>query len=58
MLIKLIKLGINISEDDYLMYLSKLGFNINKGIIEVPSFRSDVKTQNDLSEEVAVELWI
>ena len=46
-------LGINISEDDYLMYLSKLGFNINKGIIEVPSFRSDVKTQNDLSEEVA-----
>ena len=46
-------LGINISEDDYLMYLSKLGFDINKGVIEVPSFRSDVKTQNDLSEEVA-----
>ena len=46
-------LGINISEDDYLMYLSKLGFDINKGIIEVPSFRSDIKTQNDLSEEVA-----
>ncbi len=31
----------------------KLGFDINNGIIEVPSFRSDVKTQNDLSEEVA-----
>ena len=46
-------LGINISEDDYLMYLSKLGFDINKGVIEVPSFRNDVKTQNDLSEEVA-----
>jgi len=46
-------LGINLSEDDYLIYLSKLGFDINKGVIKVPSFRSDVKTQNDLSEEVA-----
>ncbi len=46
-------LGINISEDDYLKYLLKLGFRVNEGVIEVPSFRSDVKTQNDLSEEVA-----
>ena len=46
-------LGINISEDDYLMYLSKLGFDINKGVIGVPSYRNDIKTQNDLSEEVA-----
>ena len=46
-------IGINISEKDYLNYLSKLGFVINEGFIKVPSFRSDVKTQNDLAEEVA-----
>ena len=46
-------LGINISEDDYLSYLLKLGFDVKEGVIGVPSFRSDVKTQNDLSEEVA-----
>tara|TARA_B100000768_G_scaffold179330_1_gene196798 strand:- start:283 stop:2193 length:1911 start_codon:yes stop_codon:yes gene_type:complete len=46
-------IGINISEDQYLAYLSKLGFTSNDGLIEVPSFRSDIKTQNDLAEEVA-----
>ena len=46
-------IGINISEKEYLNYLSKLGFIVEEGFIEVPSFRSDVKTQNDLAEEVA-----
>jgi len=46
-------IGINISENEYLNYLSKLSFDIEEGFIKVPSFRSDVKTQNDLAEEVA-----
>jgi phenylalanyl-tRNA synthetase beta chain len=46
-------IGINITENEYLNYLSKLQFDIEKGIIKVPSYRSDVKTQNDLAEEVA-----
>ena len=46
-------LGINISQDKYLKYISKLGFELQKDIIKVPSFRSDIKTQNDLAEEVA-----
>jgi phenylalanyl-tRNA synthetase beta subunit len=46
-------IGINISKKEYLNYLSKLGFVIEEGFIKVPSFRSDVKTQNDLAEEVA-----
>ena len=46
-------IGINISEKEYLSYLLKLGFIVEEGLIEVPSFRSDVKTQNDLAEEVA-----
>ena len=46
-------IGIIISEEDYLNYLTKLGFIIEEGFIKVPSFRSDIKTQNDLAEEVA-----
>jgi len=46
-------IGININEKEYLNYLSKLGFIVEEGFIKVPSFRSDVKTQNDLAEEVA-----
>jgi len=46
-------IGINISEKEYLNCLSKLGFVVEEGLIKVPSFRSDIKTQNDLAEEVA-----
>jgi len=45
--------GINLDEKEYLNYLLKLGFYIDKGSIKVPSFRSDIRTQNDLAEEVA-----
>ncbi|MDA8926501.1 phenylalanine--tRNA ligase subunit beta [Gammaproteobacteria bacterium] len=46
-------IGINISEKEYLNHLSKLGFDVEEGLVKVPSFRSDIKTQNDLAEEVA-----
>ena len=46
-------IGINISEKEYLKHLSKLGFVVEEDLIKVPSFRSDIKTQNDLAEEVA-----
>ncbi len=46
-------IGINLEEEEYLRYLSKLGFGIDDGLIRIPSFRSDIKTQNDLAEEVA-----
>ena len=45
--------GININEKEYLSSLLKLGFIVEEDFIEVPSFRSDIKTQNDLAEEVA-----
>ena len=46
-------IGTNISEDEYLNHLSKLSFVIDKDIIKIPSFRNDVRTQNDLAEELA-----
>ncbi len=38
-------IGINLSEKEYLNYLKKLGFVIQDGVIKVPAFRSDIKTQ-------------
>ena len=46
-------IGININIDEYIEYLLRLGFLVKGNYIEVPSFRSDIKTQNDLAEEVA-----
>ena len=46
-------IGTDISENQYLDYLSKLGFITNNNWITVPSFRGDIKTQNDLAEEIA-----
>jgi phenylalanyl-tRNA synthetase beta chain len=45
-------IGLNLIESECLGYLQKLGFIINEGYVKVPSFRSDIKTHNDLAEEV------
>jgi len=45
-------LGIDLEEEKYLIYLSKLGFDIDKEIV-VPTFRHDIESQNDLAEEIA-----
>ena len=46
-------IGININKNDYLNYLSKLRFIVEEGYVRVPSYRSDINTQNDLAEEIA-----
>lgn len=46
-------IGININKEEYLSHLLKLGFTTEKDFILVPSFRSDIKTNNDLAEEIA-----
>ncbi len=45
-------LGIELSKDDYVNYLKDLGFLVSD-CIQVPSFRHDIKSQNDLAEEIA-----
>jgi len=46
-------IGINISENEYIKLSFQIRFDSMINFIKVPSFRSDVKTQNDLAEEVA-----
>tara|TARA_B100000925_G_scaffold290677_1_gene276456 strand:- start:566 stop:2470 length:1905 start_codon:yes stop_codon:yes gene_type:complete len=46
-------IGMEITEENYLKYLYKLGFKSKKNYIQVPSHRNDIKSQNDLAEEVA-----
>lgn len=45
-------LGTNISKKEYKDYLCALSFDVEEQIT-VPSFRHDIKNQNDLAEEVA-----
>jgi phenylalanyl-tRNA synthetase beta chain len=45
-------LGIDISDDEYSYYLEKLGFDCNDNV-KAPSFRNDIRSENDLAEEVA-----
>jgi phenylalanyl-tRNA synthetase beta chain len=45
-------LGTTLTNNNYIEYLEKLGFSITNAI-EVPSHRHDIKTQNDLAEEIA-----
>jgi phenylalanyl-tRNA synthetase beta chain len=46
-------LGINISEDQYDKYLNSVGFEASKEKFLCPTYRHDVKHENDLAEEVA-----
>jgi phenylalanyl-tRNA synthetase beta chain len=45
-------LGIDLEEQKYLTYLSKLGFGVEKEIV-IPTYRHDIASQNDLAEEIA-----
>ena len=45
-------LGTAISMDEYILYLKKLGFKVDKKI-KIPPYRNDIDSQNDLAEEIA-----
>lgn len=46
-------LGISYDSNELQDYLHKLGFHIDNNKILVPSCRSDIKTENDIAEEIA-----
>lgn len=45
-------LGTKISKDKYQEYLQRIGFRFESKLV-VPSFRSDILSENDLAEEIA-----
>tara|TARA_Y100000816_G_C26102864_1_gene585029 strand:+ start:629 stop:2536 length:1908 start_codon:yes stop_codon:yes gene_type:complete len=46
-------IGIDIKEAEYKNMLLKLGFGFEDQYILIPTYRSDIETQNDLAEEVS-----
>jgi len=46
-------LGTKISNEEFLNYLEKLSFAVEGNSIKVPSFRNDIRTKNDIAEEIA-----
>ena len=46
-------LGLSCNSEELQDYLNKLGFNIDNDKILIPSHRSDIKTENDIAEEIA-----
>lgn len=47
-------LGLNLNEKDIKKLIEKMGCNYNKGVVEVPAWRSDVMHEVDLIEDVAI----
>lgn len=46
-------LGTDIAKEDCKNYLQSLGFVIKEALIHIPSYRQDINTINDISEEIA-----
>ncbi len=46
-------LGLNITREEYLNYLLKLGFQVKENFIYPASYRRDIVNQNDIAEEIA-----
>lgn len=46
-------LGTDLNEETCINYLSKLGFIISNNCIQIPSYRNDINSTNDISEEIA-----
>jgi len=47
-------LGLNLNEKQLKQLIEKMGYNYNKGIVEVPSWRVDILHEVDLIEDVAI----
>ena len=46
-------LGVNLSLEEITKLLSRLGFKVYADSVGIPSYRNDVRTINDISEEIA-----
>ncbi|MDR0984597.1 MAG: phenylalanine--tRNA ligase subunit beta [Ruminococcus sp.] len=46
-------LGCEISDNQMIKYLTKLGFTVENNVIKIPSYRIDIESKADIAEEVA-----
>ena len=46
-------LGLDLSLEDITSYLAKLGINYKNKMVTVPQHRSDIRSKNDIAEEIA-----
>jgi phenylalanyl-tRNA synthetase beta chain len=46
-------LGSEISESQMTEYLTRLGFSVENGVVNVPSYRIDIESKADIAEEIA-----
>ncbi|MBU1136036.1 MAG: phenylalanine--tRNA ligase subunit beta [Nanoarchaeota archaeon] len=47
-------LGLNINEKELKKLIEKMGYNYDKGLVEIPSWRTDILHEVDLIEDVAI----
>ncbi len=47
-------LGLNLKDSEIKTLLEKMGYNYNKGLVEIPSYRADILHEVDLIEDVAI----
>ncbi|MEK6913379.1 MAG: phenylalanine--tRNA ligase subunit beta [Nanoarchaeota archaeon] len=47
-------LGVNLTEKEIKRYLEEMGHNYNKGVVEVPPWRTDILHEVDLIEDIAI----
>ncbi|MBU2052934.1 MAG: phenylalanine--tRNA ligase subunit beta [Nanoarchaeota archaeon] len=47
-------LGLNLNEKELKQFLERMGYNYNKGEVEIPSWRVDILHEVDLIEDVAI----
>jgi phenylalanyl-tRNA synthetase beta chain len=47
-------LGTSIDDHEFRQYLNRLNFEVKNNEIKAPFYRSDISTQNDIAEEIAI----
>ncbi len=48
------RLGLNLTEKEFKMYLERMGYGYEKGTVLIPAYRADILHQVDLVEDIAI----
>ena len=48
------RLGLNLTEKEFKLYLERMGYGYEKGVVLIPAYRADILHQVDLVEDIAI----